>query len=97
MLKSTPTPVVDSQTVTPSNGKTASPRRLREHSTRISRRVNAVPPSGIRRYFDIAATMEDVVSLGIGEPDFVTARADFTGRRRQLAGGPTRLTPQAQA
>ena len=39
---------------------------------RISRRVAAVPPSGIRKFFDIAATMEDVISLGIGEPDFVT-------------------------
>jgi aminotransferase len=38
----------------------------------ISQRVNAVPPSGIRKYFDIAATMKDVISLGIGEPDFVT-------------------------
>lgn len=35
-------------------------------------RVARVPPSGIRRFFDIAATMDDVISLGIGEPDFVT-------------------------
>lgn len=47
-------------------------RRLRPMSDRLSQRVLAVPPSGIRKYFDIAATMEDVVSLGIGEPDFVT-------------------------
>ncbi len=39
---------------------------------RISRRVNAIPPSGIRRFFDIAATMPDVISLGVGEPDFIT-------------------------
>lgn len=39
---------------------------------RISPTVNAIPPSGIRRFFDIAAEMEDVVSLGVGEPDFVT-------------------------
>ncbi len=39
---------------------------------RISRRVAEVPPSGIRKFFDIAATMADVISLGIGEPDFVT-------------------------
>jgi len=38
----------------------------------ISRRVKDVPPSGIRRFFDIAATMDDVISLGIGEPDFDT-------------------------
>ncbi len=41
-------------------------------SHRISRQVAAVPPSGIRKFFDIAATMKDVISLGIGEPDFVT-------------------------
>lgn len=39
---------------------------------RISRRVAAMPPSGIRKFFDIAATMADVISLGVGEPDFVT-------------------------
>ena len=38
----------------------------------ISGRVASVPPSGIRRFFDIAATMPDIISLGIGEPDFVT-------------------------
>lgn len=38
----------------------------------LSRSVSNLRPSGIRRYFDIAATMDDVVTLGIGEPDFVT-------------------------
>lgn len=38
----------------------------------ISKRVESVPPSGIRKFFDIAATMKNVISLGIGEPDFVT-------------------------
>jgi aminotransferase len=38
----------------------------------LSQRVRSVPPSGIRRFFDIAATMDDVISLGIGEPDFAT-------------------------
>lgn len=38
----------------------------------IAQRVRSVPPSGIRRFFDIAATMDDVISLGIGEPDFTT-------------------------
>ena len=38
----------------------------------LSRRVRAVKPSGIRKFFDIAATMPDVISLGVGEPDFVT-------------------------
>ena len=34
--------------------------------------VVACPPSGIRRFFDIAASMEDVISLGVGEPDYAT-------------------------
>lgn len=38
----------------------------------ISPIVKAVPPSGIRRFFDIAAEMDDVISLGVGEPDFIT-------------------------
>ena len=38
----------------------------------VSKSVQNMKPSGIRRYFDIAATMENVISLGIGEPDFTT-------------------------
>ena len=34
--------------------------------------VKAIPPSGIRRFFDLAAEMKGVISLGVGEPDFVT-------------------------
>ena len=42
------------------------------YSRFLNRRIAAVPPSGIRRFFDLAATMDDVVSLGVGEPDFIT-------------------------
>ena len=38
----------------------------------ISDRVNSVSPSGIRKFFDLLATMKDVISLGIGEPDYTT-------------------------
>lgn len=38
----------------------------------LSARVRAIKPSGIRKFFDIAAAMPDVISLGVGEPDFVT-------------------------
>lgn len=38
----------------------------------VSPVVNSLPPSGIRRFFDMAAEMEDTISLGVGEPDFVT-------------------------
>ena len=34
--------------------------------------VQQIPPSGIRKFFDIAAEMKDCISLGVGEPDFVT-------------------------
>ena len=38
----------------------------------LAERVRSVPPSGIRRFFAIIATMDDVISLGVGEPDFDT-------------------------
>ncbi|TET40939.1 MAG: aminotransferase class I/II-fold pyridoxal phosphate-dependent enzyme [Dehalococcoidia bacterium] len=38
----------------------------------ISQKVATLPPSGIRKFFDLLASMEDIISLGIGEPDFVT-------------------------
>jgi len=37
-----------------------------------SKRVNQIAPSGIRRFFDLVASMEGVISLGVGEPDFPT-------------------------
>ncbi|BBP91935.1 hypothetical protein BsIDN1_55530 [Bacillus safensis] len=39
----------------------------------LSETVQSIQPSGIRKFFDLAATMEGVISLGVGEPDFVTA------------------------
>ena len=38
----------------------------------IAKHVAVVPPSGIRKFFDIASEMQDVISLGVGEPDFIT-------------------------
>lgn len=38
----------------------------------ISSRAQEIPPSGIRKFFDLVLTMDDVVSLGVGEPDFNT-------------------------
>ena len=38
----------------------------------LNQTVREIKPSGIRRFFDIAETMEDVISLGVGEPDFPT-------------------------
>ncbi|MGP1908580.1 aminotransferase [Metabacillus sp. JX24] len=39
----------------------------------LSHTVSALKPSGIRKFFDLAASMEGVISLGVGEPDFVTS------------------------
>ena len=38
----------------------------------LSKTVSSIPPSGIRKFFDIVAEMKDAISLGVGEPDFVT-------------------------
>lgn len=43
-----------------------------DYSKVLSERVRAVKPSGIRKFFDLASTMQDVISLGVGEPDFET-------------------------
>ncbi|GAB4282629.1 MAG: aminotransferase class I/II-fold pyridoxal phosphate-dependent enzyme [Candidatus Promineifilaceae bacterium] len=58
----------------------------------ISDRVANTPPSGIRKFFDIAATMKDVISLGIGEPDFVTPEPILEAGRASLARGETAYT-----
>ena len=38
----------------------------------MSSRIQQVQPSGIRKFFDILEEMKDAISLGVGEPDFVT-------------------------
>ncbi len=63
--------------------------------SRLSERVRVVPPSGIRRFFEIAATMDDVISLGIGEPDFVTPRPIMDAAMASLEAGKTGYTSNA--
>ncbi len=43
-----------------------------DYSKVLNKTVSDMKPSGIRKFFDIASTMEDVISLGVGEPDFQT-------------------------
>lgn len=43
-----------------------------DYSKLLNRTITQIKPSGIRKFFDIAATMDDVISLGVGEPDFQT-------------------------
>ncbi len=58
----------------------------------VSDRVARTPPSGIRKFFDIAATMKSVISLGIGEPDFVTPKPILDEGIASLQRGETQYT-----
>lgn len=61
----------------------------------LSKSVQSLAPSGIRRYFDIAATMDDVVTLGIGEPNFVTPQHIMNAGIHSLQNGQTGYTSNA--
>jgi aminotransferase len=61
----------------------------------IAADVQSLRPSGIRRYFDIVATMDDVVSLGIGEPNFVTPEHIMDAGIESLRRGQTGYTANA--
>ena len=63
-----------------------------EAKNRLSERARQVPPSGIRRFFEIAATMDDVISLGIGEPDFVSPQPVMDAAKASLDEGRTGYT-----
>lgn len=58
----------------------------------LSKRVAGMKPSGIRKFFDIATTMKDVISLGIGEPDFTTPEPILQAGIRSLQNGETHYT-----
>ncbi len=61
----------------------------------LSKRVAGLKPSGIRKFFDIAATMKDVISLGIGEPDFTTPKPILEAGIHSLERGETHYTSNA--
>jgi len=58
----------------------------------LAQRISSVPPSGIRKFFDIIATMDDVISLGVGEPDFDTPGHITQAGIRSLERGETSYT-----
>ena len=58
----------------------------------LSQRVRRVKPSGIRKFFDIINTMPNVISLGVGEPDFVTPEHIREAGIRSIQLGHTRYT-----
>ena len=59
----------------------------------VSPLVSAVPPSGIRRFFDVASTMKGTISLGVGEPDFVTPYHIRSAAIDSILDGETQYTP----
>ncbi len=69
----------------------------------LSNKIKSIRPSGIRKFFDIAATMEGVISLGVGEPDFNTpwvirkAAINILERKHIVYGPNKGLIPLRQA
>jgi aminotransferase len=61
----------------------------------LAKHVVGLKPSGIRKFFDIAASMPDVISLGIGEPDFVTPKPILQAGIASLENGETSYTSNA--
>jgi aminotransferase len=61
----------------------------------LATRVANLKPSGIRKFFDIVATMQDVISLGIGEPDFDTPGSILQAGISSLKSGQTHYTSNA--
>jgi len=62
------------------------------HRGNISQHVQAIPSSGIRRFFDLLASMEGVISLGVGQPDFVTPNQIRQAAIKSLEDGETYYT-----
>ena len=65
---------------------------LTTRRSHVSRRVAAVPPSGIRKYFDVLNAMPDIISLGVGEPDFDTPAVVVEAGIASLRAGRTHYT-----
>ncbi len=63
-----------------------------DYTSILNREVLDIKPSGIRKFFDIAETMDDVISLGVGEPDFPTPWNIRNAAIRSLEQSKTRYT-----
>lgn len=78
-------------TGTTRQGSVALPEQQPKHSY-ISKRVQEIPASGIRRYFDLLSSMADGISLGVGEPDFQTPEHISEAGVRAIQAGFTKYT-----
>lgn len=65
------------------------------HNEWIAPRVREIAPSGIRAFFDLSAGNQDIISLGVGEPDFVTPEHVRAACIRALNNGETMYTPNS--
>ena len=61
----------------------------------LNKRIQKIPPSGIRKYFDLLNSMDGGISLGIGEPDFITPMHIRKAGIESLEKGYTKYTPNA--
>ncbi|MFC5701659.1 guanitoxin biosynthesis PLP-dependent (S)-gamma-hydroxy-L-arginine cyclodehydratase GntC [Cohnella faecalis] len=68
------------------------PMSMNEH---LSETARTLPPSGIRRFFDLAGASKDLISLGVGEPDFVTPEHVRQACIQALENGRTAYTPNS--
>jgi aminotransferase len=71
---------------------TSQPATRRPTADFLNATVRAMPPSGIRRFFDMLAEMKDVISLTIGEPDFTTPKPIIRAAIESLEAGETHYT-----
>ena len=68
---------------------------MMDYSNILTEKIQSVQPSGIRKFFDIVSTMDDAISLGVGEPDFVTPWAIREAGIYSLEKGRTYYTANA--
>lgn len=68
---------------------------MMDYSKILNSRISAVPPSGIRKFFDLLEDMQDAISLGVGEPDFPTPWHIRDAGIYSLEKGHTRYSPNA--
>jgi len=69
-----------------------SKQRVHSKKYRISKRTNQLSPSGIRKFFDLLASIEGVISLGVGEPDYATPWHIIESAIESLEKGQTMYT-----
>lgn len=68
---------------------------MMKQTSYLAKNVDRLKPSGIRRFFDLASKMENVISLGVGEPDFVTPWNVIEASYHSLEQGYTAYTANA--